>query len=71
MARARKARSTVKAGRHQRSFPSGTTVAKVKAIIAPAGENVVLVRGNKVLKDGERLRAGLIYVAQPEIDGGA
>jgi len=62
--------STVRAGRQTRHFPAGTTVAEVKGILAPAGRAVVLLRGNRVLRDSDTLAKDMVYVAIPEIEGG-
>lgn len=59
----------VRAGSSERSIPAGSTVAHVKAILAPVGRDLVLIRGGRVLRDGEKLKANLIYVAQPVLEG--
>lgn len=59
----------VRAGSSERDIPAGSTVAHVKAILAPVGRDLVLIRGSRVLRDGEKLKANLVYVAQPVLEG--
>ena len=67
--RSRSRSATVRAGNSRRTIPAGTTVAEAKAILSPVGRNLVLIRGNRVLGDSEKLRASVVYVAQPELEG--